>query len=324
MAPSCGNFHYLQCLKDLYSKFSLYQILDLDEAGQEMFACMKKCHGEICKVYNVKDDWKIAWNCDRKEGDDDLNNSDNLLTKWVTTEGNYSKFCNRKTGMGGSRKKDVWNQIADMINHISMRKICTGKQVQLKIEHVEKSFQKVYKFSFTETGQGLMEQSEGIFCEAIFKICPHYYDLFDVMKDGSSSKPQINLEELNEIIAKPLSSDDDDDSLIGNENVIQPDNQNDDNTETKDNSHPNSQASNNTTVEVVLTTTTPDVVPVTTPLVMKWKKDNKRRSTASSKKCCKSRDDVDIDTFLKYQKEASSLKKASIKESQQHNKEMRN
>ena len=24
MAPNCGNFHYLQCLKDLYSKFSLY------------------------------------------------------------------------------------------------------------------------------------------------------------------------------------------------------------------------------------------------------------------------------------------------------------
>ena len=117
-----------------------------------------------------------------------------------------------------------------------------------------------------------MEQSEHTFHEAIIKICPHYYDLFDVMKDHSSSKPQINSEELNETIAEPLSSNDDDNSLIGNENVIQPDNQNDDNTETQDNSCPNSQASNNMTVEVVSTTATTDVVPVATPLVMEWKK----------------------------------------------------
>ena len=38
------------------------------------------------------------------------------------------------------RKKDVGNQIAYMINHVGVRKICIGKQVQLKIEHLEKSF----------------------------------------------------------------------------------------------------------------------------------------------------------------------------------------
>ena len=101
MAPSCGNFCCLQCWKDLYSNFSLYIILDLDEPGQEMFACMKKCHREICKIYKMMDDWKIIWNHDRKEGDDNLNNSDNLLDKWLTTEGNYSRFCNGKTGTGG-------------------------------------------------------------------------------------------------------------------------------------------------------------------------------------------------------------------------------
>ena len=139
MAPSCGIFCCLQCLKDLYSKFSLYQIPDLDEPGQEMFACTRKCHGEICKAYKVSDDQKIAWNHDRKDSDDDLSNSDNLLIKWLTTEGTYSRFCTGKTGTGGSRKKDVCNQIADMINHASMRKIHTGKQMQLKIEHLEKS-----------------------------------------------------------------------------------------------------------------------------------------------------------------------------------------
>ena len=144
-----SNFPCLQCLKDLYSKFSLYQILDPDEPGQEMFACTKKWHGEICKALTVSDDQKIAWNHDRKDGEDDLNNSDNPLLKRLTTEDNYSRFCNGKTGIGGSMKKDVCNQIADMINHAGVRKICTGKQVQLKIKHLEKSFQKAYRFSFT-------------------------------------------------------------------------------------------------------------------------------------------------------------------------------
>ena len=128
--------------------------------------------------------------------------------------------------------------------------------------------------------------------------------------------PQINLEDLDENTVEPLSSsDDDDESLIGNENVIQTDHQNDDNTDNQDNSHPNSQASNKTTVEVVSTITTANIVPITTPLGMKWRKENEQRSSMKSKKHCKSRDDSDLDTFLEYQKEASSLKKASIKES---------
>ena len=114
-------------------KFSLYQILDLDEPGQEMFAYMKKC----CKVL---DDQKIAWNHDGKNGDENLNNLDNIVIKSLTTEGNYSRLHNGKKGTGGSRKKDVCNQIADMINHSGKRKMCTGTQVQSKIEQLEKSF----------------------------------------------------------------------------------------------------------------------------------------------------------------------------------------
>ena len=150
-----------------------------------------------------------------------------------------------------------------------------GKQVQSKTKHLEKSFQKAYKFSFAETGQGLMEQSEGTFCEAVLKMCPHYFDLFNVMKNHSSSMPQINLEDLDENIVKCLSSsDDDDESVIGNENVLQMDNQDEDNTENQDQSHPNSQASNNTTLEGVSTITTTNIVPIATPLITKWKIDN--------------------------------------------------
>ena len=146
------------------------------------------------------------------------------------------------------------------------------KQVQSKIKHLERSFQKTYKFSFAETGQGLMEQSKGTFHEAVLKMCPHYFDLFNVMKDHSSSMPEINLEDLDENIVEPLSSsDDNDESVIGNENVIQTDNQSEDNIETQDHSCPNSQASNNTTLEVVSTITTTNIVPITTPLTMKQK-----------------------------------------------------
>ena len=56
--------------------------------------------------------------------------------------------------MGGSRKKDVCYQIVDMINHASMRKIYTGKQVQLKIEHLEKSFEEAYEFLLQKQVRG--------------------------------------------------------------------------------------------------------------------------------------------------------------------------
>ena len=108
-----------------------------------------------------------------------------------------------------------------------------------------------------------MEQSEGTFHDAILKICPHYFDLFDVMKDRSSLKPQIYSEELDEIIAEPLTTDNEENSLIDNNNVIHPNNQNDDNTESQEKSHPNSQSSNNKTIEVVATTA--DIVPIATP-----------------------------------------------------------
>ena len=81
MAPNCGNSCCLQCSRDLYSKFCLYRILDPDGPEQEMLACAKKCHAEICEAYKVLDDQKIAWNHDGKDGDDDLNNLDNLLIR---------------------------------------------------------------------------------------------------------------------------------------------------------------------------------------------------------------------------------------------------
>ena len=67
-----------------------------------------------------------------------------------------------------------------------------------------------------------MEQSEGTFHDAVLKICPHYFDLFDVMKDHSSSKPQIISQELNEIIVEPLTTDDEEDSSINNNNDTHP------------------------------------------------------------------------------------------------------
>ena len=69
-----------------------------------------------------------------------------------------------------------------------------------------------------------MEQSEGTFCDVVLKICPHYFDLFDVMKDHSSSKPEINSEELDKIIVEALTTDNEEDSLIKNNNDTHPSN----------------------------------------------------------------------------------------------------
>ena len=108
-----------------------------------------------------------------------------------------------------------------------------------------------------------MEKSEGIFHEAVLKMYPYFFDLFDVIKDHSSCMPQINLKDLDENIVEPVSSSNNDNEyVIGNENVIQMDNQNENNTENQD----HSQASNNKTLEVVFTITSADIVQIATPL----------------------------------------------------------
>ena len=154
-----------------------------------------------------------------------------------------------------------------MIKHTGVRKKHTGKQVQSKIELLEKSFSKDYEFSSTETGQGLKEQSGGTFHDAVLKICTHYFDLFDVMKNHSSSKPQKIQKSLTKLLQNLLlltmkmilSFDNNDDS--------HPSNQNDDNNESQPNSHSYRWSSDNTKVEVVATTA--DVAAVATPLRVK-------------------------------------------------------
>ena len=109
-----------------------------------------------------------------------------------------------------------------------------------------------------------MEQSDHTFSDAVLKICLHYFDSFVVMKDCPSSKSQINLEQLDQIIVEPITMDDEEDLSSDNNNDSHPNNQND---ESQPNSHLYSQSSNTTTVEVVATTS--DLAAVSTPVIVK-------------------------------------------------------
>ena len=57
-----------------------------------------------------------------------------------------------------------------MINKKGMRKPCTCKQVQSKMEHIEQQFQSAHG-SATHTGQGIEEDDPDRFHAAVEKRC---------------------------------------------------------------------------------------------------------------------------------------------------------
>ena len=87
-------------------------------------------------------------------------------------------------------------QIAATMNGAKVKAKRDAKQVLSKIEHIEKQFRKAYDFAQTETGAGLLE--DGTFTDAVEKICPYYFDLFDIMSDRAAAKPKALSDEMSD------------------------------------------------------------------------------------------------------------------------------
>ena len=70
----------------------------------------------------------------------------------------------------GKKKADICLSIASMINNKGVRKPCTCKQVQLKIEHLEQQFWSAHDWA-THTGQGIGEDDHDSLHAAVEKRC---------------------------------------------------------------------------------------------------------------------------------------------------------
>ena len=89
-APGCDKYGCLTCVQTLITKHELESIDNPDDSLTPILHfCKKKCYGLVMRAINSADELQIPWNKDRKNGEDDPNNSMALLIKLLTKQGNY-------------------------------------------------------------------------------------------------------------------------------------------------------------------------------------------------------------------------------------------
>jgi hypothetical protein len=94
-------------------------------------------------------------------------------------------------------KSKIAEFISRKINDAGVLEKRNGKQVQSKIEHLEKQFKIASDFAQGQTGAGLVETDKAGFDDAIRDRCPLYFDLLPIMGDRAMSRPKVtNLDNL--------------------------------------------------------------------------------------------------------------------------------
>jgi hypothetical protein len=188
-AKGCDKQVHLIC----FHGYLLGKHKELQRLPSGKVACTKKCHAKVVKEFaGVSDDAdggnrKGNWDSDGKKGADDPHTSVKILLDWWMAQGNYNKYCGKNNN--GLKKIQFCNQLAEKMT----RETTTprnAKNVQSKIQHIEKTFKDAFTFATSETGAGLQETDEGTFNDAVKKKCPYYFDLLDIMSDRASSKPK--------------------------------------------------------------------------------------------------------------------------------------
>jgi hypothetical protein len=173
-------------------------------------ACTKACYQAAVKALSGGDSSRGKWNNDGQKGIDDSHTSMKILLDWMTTQGNYSKYCGKDNN--GVRKQHFAAKLATkMSNETSSER--NAKQVQEKIWQLEESFREAHTFATSETGAGIQsEQGNDTFQDIVKRKCPYYYELCDIMADRSSTEPKAtnyNPRDLDSSTDGELDEDDD-------------------------------------------------------------------------------------------------------------------
>ena len=152
-------------------------------------ACTKACYNAATKALSGNTG-RGNWTSDGKGGTDDPHTSMKILLDWMTTEGNYSRFCGKDNN--GVKKQQFANSLAEKMREETCSETRNAKQVLDKISRIETSFREAYEFANSVTGAGIQdEQGEESFKDLVRKKCPYYYELVDIMADRASTEPRI-------------------------------------------------------------------------------------------------------------------------------------
>ena len=201
-AANCDRMVCYGC----YSSFcESKNITLLQQHGSILVTCPnKKCY--LVTKRQCDTPQRLCWEQDGNGGPDNPNNSMRILLDWITTEGNYKRYCGKNKS--GLRKTQYANSLSEKIKSYNVRIRRSPKDVTNKIMRLETQF-KAAKDWINNTGQGVDDQEQ--FVAYVKKLCPYFDDLSPIMDDRRASRPRITLENDDDDDDKNNNNDDDDD-----------------------------------------------------------------------------------------------------------------
>jgi hypothetical protein len=122
-------------------------------------ACKKECYKKALRHYHGNrsgnpEDQNIPWNCDGKEGENNPNNSKNILLTWLQQPNNYAKFHSPPSS---KTKVGVCLEIFLKIQATNTLKTRKPHSIQLKIQSLKQLFRVAHDW-VNNTGVGGLER----------------------------------------------------------------------------------------------------------------------------------------------------------------------
>ena len=147
-----------------------------------------------------------GWGNDGKDGPNDPNCSENLLVKlFLSSDTHYGEF---RRPPKGKTKLGLCNEWAKVINSKGVVKKRSGKDVENKIERIEKQMKLAHDWATSKTGAGVKDGTIfGNFDECVTAKCKFYFELLPVFVARAGMQP---LALTDDILASSTDDDDED------------------------------------------------------------------------------------------------------------------
>jgi len=162
-SSGCQNFIHQSCFKKVMSAVAKHESEDLLFCGKRYFNNNKK----VLEAAANKNKDRVLWQTDSPTPEI---NSMVVIINWLTKEGNYNQW------RGGNKQNGIANEISQIIKDKGITLERHGRDIHIKINHLEQQFWAV-KDWLNQTGGGVT--CEESIRAAVKQRCPCYCEDYE-------------------------------------------------------------------------------------------------------------------------------------------------
>ena len=187
---SCSKMIHPLCFRHFLAFGNKGSRLDFDVKPNVVCCATVRCAKKFKEVFD-----RVRWDSDGPNGPNTEPNSISILLDWWTTGNNYILYRGGKTESGktvSTTKKQVWQELADLMKKQGITVERTANQIGTKICKIEADYRKAYDW-LQNTGAGVLEEG-GTIDEGITKRCKYFYLLDPIMSSRAAINPLARAE----------------------------------------------------------------------------------------------------------------------------------